>query len=102
MLTDDAWFTMPPATLEYQGPEAIAGFLRASMRYREGRSLRLVPTRANGQPAYGCYVPDGHAGIRHAHGLLVLTFAGSRVSAITRFMDNSVLAYFGLPRVLTE
>jgi RNA polymerase sigma-70 factor (TIGR02960 family) len=102
MLTDDAWFTMPPATLEYQGPEAIAGFLLASVEYRGGRPLRLVPTRANGQPAFGCYVADGHSAVWHAHGLVVLTLAESRISAITRFTDSSVLAYFGLPRVLAD
>lgn len=30
LLTDDAWYTMPPVMLEYQGPAAIAGFLRAA------------------------------------------------------------------------
>ena len=63
LLTDDAWFTMPPATLEYQGPAAIASFLTQSARYRGGRRIALIPTRANGQPAFGCYVPDEHARI---------------------------------------
>jgi RNA polymerase sigma-70 factor (ECF subfamily) len=35
-------------------------------------------------------------------GLIVLTLAGDRISAITRFNDNSVLARFGLPRTLLE
>jgi len=99
LLTDDAWYTMPPATLEYQGPAAIAGFLTRSARYR-GAPTRLIPTRANGQPAFGCYVPDQHAGIYHAHGIMVLTFAADRISAITRFTDSSVVARFGLPRTL--
>jgi len=100
LLTDDAWFTMPPATLEYQGPAAIARFLAQSSRYRGGQRTRLVPTRANGQPAFGCYVPDEHAGICHAHGVLVLTLEGMRVSAITRFVDSGLLPHFGLPRTL--
>ncbi|HEU0167919.1 MAG TPA: RNA polymerase subunit sigma-70, partial [Chloroflexota bacterium] len=55
-------------------------------------------TRANGQPAFGAYlrVP---AGIRHAAGFYVLTLAGDRICAMTRF-DNSVLPWFGLPRSL--
>src|SRR5689334_18202237 len=49
LLTDDAWFTMPPVTLEFQGREAIAGFLRDIRSWRGPRRYRLVPTRANGQ-----------------------------------------------------
>jgi RNA polymerase sigma-70 factor (ECF subfamily) len=99
LLTDDAWFTMPPATLEYQGPAAIAGFLTRSARYRGGPT-RLIPTRANEQPAFGCYVPDQHAGIYHAHGIMVLTLAAGRISTITRFVDSGIVPRFGLPRTL--
>jgi RNA polymerase sigma-70 factor (ECF subfamily) len=60
---------------------------------------RLIPTRANGQPAFALYFPDPHGQVMHAVGLLVLTLAGDRISAITRF-ENSVLTYFGLPRTL--
>jgi RNA polymerase sigma-70 factor (TIGR02960 family) len=100
LLTDDAWLTMPPATLEYQGHAAIAAFLTGGARWRDGRALKLVPTSANGQPAFGCYLQDAHADIYHAHGLVVLTLDGDRISAITRFVDNSVLPHFGLPRTL--
>jgi RNA polymerase sigma-70 factor (ECF subfamily) len=99
LLTDDAWYSMPPATLEYQGPAAIAGFLTLSARYR-GVPTRLMPTRANGQPAFGCYVRDPQAGIYHGHGIMVLTLAGDRISAITRFIDSGILPRFGLPRTL--
>jgi hypothetical protein len=57
-----------------------------------------VPTRANGQPAFGAYLRDA-SGIRRGVGLYVLTLAGDRISAMTRF-DNSVLPSFGLPRSL--
>jgi RNA polymerase sigma-70 factor (ECF subfamily) len=100
LLTDDAWFTMPPATLEYQGHAAIAGFLAQSARYRGSRHTVLIPTRANGQPAFGCYVPDQHGPICHPHGVLVLTMEGMRISAITRFVDSGLLPLFGLPRTL--
>jgi len=100
LLTDDAWFSMPPANLEYQGPAAIAGFLADSARYRRGRTVALIPTRANGQPAFGCYVPDEQAPISHLHGILVLTIDGNRISAITRFIDGSLAPHFGLPRTL--
>ncbi|HEX4091483.1 MAG TPA: RNA polymerase subunit sigma-70 [Trebonia sp.] len=100
LLTDDAWFSMPPANLEYQGPAAIASFLAESARYRDGQRTALVPTRANGQPAFGCYVPDGQAPISHLHGILVLTLAGDRISAITRFIDGGLAPHFGLPRTM--
>jgi RNA polymerase sigma-70 factor (ECF subfamily) len=102
LLTDDAVITMPPLPFEYQGLDLIGHFLYAvSFRYGTRRS-RLVPTRANGQPAFGRYMSDGHAPIGHAGGLLVLTLADDRISAITGFIDNSTLARFGLPRTLPE
>ena len=63
-----------------------------------GRRFDPVPTRANGQPAIGAYLRTA-CGIRQGTGLLVLTFAGDRISSVTRF-DTSVLAWFGLPRSL--
>jgi len=97
LLTSDAWLTMPPLPFEYQG-RAAAHFLSA-ISFRNGtRQFRLIATKANGQPAFGCYVRDPQAPIAHAHGLLVLTLDGERICAIARFMDNSVLPYFGLPR----
>jgi RNA polymerase sigma-70 factor (TIGR02960 family) len=99
LLTDDAWLRMPPLPLEYQGREAAAGFLK-TIAFRGTRRYRLIPTRANGQPAYGCYLYDAHTPIARAHGLLVITLAGERISALTSFLDNSVLGHFGLPRTL--
>jgi RNA polymerase sigma-70 factor (TIGR02960 family) len=97
LLTEDAWLTMPPIPLEYQGRELAGRFFR--LAFRPGRRFRLVATRANGQPAFGLYVRDRHAPVLHANGLLVLTLAGDRISVITRF-DVSVMGRFGLPRSL--
>jgi hypothetical protein len=58
-----------------------------------------VPTRANGQPAFGVYVRAPASGIHHGTGLYVLTLTGERIRAITRF-DAGVLPWFGLPRAL--
>ncbi len=99
LLTDDAWLTMPPEPHQYQGHGAIASFLHDRAILRDAR-LRVVPTRANTQPAFGCYLPSPRAAIAHAYGLLVLTLEGDRVSAITWFSDTSVLAHFGLPGTL--
>jgi len=79
------------------GPAAAARVFEAI--FAQDRSYRLIPTRANGQPASGVYVRDPATGVFHANGMLVLTLAGDRIRAITRF-DNSVIARFGLPRRL--
>jgi RNA polymerase sigma-70 factor, ECF subfamily len=100
MLTEDAWFTMPPVTLEFQGGEAIGGFLRDIRRWRGPRRYRLVPVRANGQPAFGCYLRSGPDEIFEAHGMIVLTLEGDRIAALTRFTDNGNVGRFGLPLVL--
>jgi RNA polymerase sigma-70 factor (TIGR02960 family) len=96
LLTDDVFISMPPIPLEYQGRDAAAR-LFASI-FRSGRRVDLVPTRANGQPAFGAYLRAA-TGIRHGTGLFVLTLTGNRICAFTRF-DNSVLPWFGLPRSL--
>jgi len=101
LLTDDARLTMPPYPFEYQGHAAITAFLHDRSRIR-GAPLQLVPTRANGQPAFGCYLPDKHAAIARSYGLMVLTLEADHVSAITWFGDSSVFPYFGLPRTLRK
>ena len=103
LLTEDALLTMPPEPLEYQGQEAIANFL-LDRGHRQGRRLamQLVPTRANGQPAFGHYLQDPHAPVARCYGLIVLTLEGERISAVTRFRDTGIMQRFGLPRTLPE
>jgi RNA polymerase sigma-70 factor (ECF subfamily) len=99
LLSDDAWLTMPPEPYEYQGHAAIGAFLN-DRAARRGAPLRLVPTRANGQPAFGCYFPSPHTEVARPYGLLVLTLEGDQISAMTWFADSSVFPLFGLPRTL--
>jgi RNA polymerase sigma-70 factor (ECF subfamily) len=99
LLTDDAWLTMPPAPFEYQGPVAIGAFLEERAA-RRGAPLQMIPTRANGQPAFGCYFRRVNAEIARPYGMLVLTLEGAQISALTWFMDTSLFARFGLPRAL--
>ena len=101
LLAEDAWLIMPPVPLRYQGRELAARFLAATS-CRPGHSARLVPTRANGQPAFGVYVRDPHAPVAHATGILVLTLAGSQISAMTGFLGTGALRIFGLPRTLPD
>ena len=99
LLTSDAWLTMPPEPYEYQGPAAIAAFLRHRAALR-GAPLRLVPTRANTQPAFGCYLPCAQTPIARPYGMIVLTLRDDQISAITWFSDSSAFPHFGLPRAL--
>ena len=99
LLTDGAWLTMPPLPHAYQGREAIHAFLRGAEE-RRGAPMRLVPTRANTQPAFGGYLPVPETDVSRAFSLFVLTLEGDRISAITWFADSSVLPQFGLPRTL--
>ena len=94
LLTDDVFVSMPPMPFEYEGRDVVARFC-ASL-FGAGRRFDLVPTRANGQPAFGAYL-RAPTGISHGTGLFVLTLTGDRICAMTRF-DNSVLPWFGLPR----
>ena len=98
LLTDDAWLTMPPEPYEYQGPAVIGAFLRDRTE-RRGTPV-LVPTRANGQPAFGCYFPSPQTEVARPSAMLVLTLEGDGISAITWFGGSGVFPHFGLPRIL--
>ncbi|MBV9581068.1 MAG: RNA polymerase subunit sigma-70 [Chloroflexi bacterium] len=100
LLTEDARLTMPPFPHAYVGPQAIGDFLRASAAWRGLRAYRLVPVRANSQPAFAIYLQDAHGTRASAAGLIVLTLTASRLSGLTRFMETSLFRHFGLPPTL--
>jgi RNA polymerase sigma-70 factor (ECF subfamily) len=96
LLTDDVFMSMPPMPLEYEGRDVVGQF--CANLFGAGRRFDLVPTRANGQPAFGSYL-RGAGGVRHGIGLVVVSLAGERISALCRF-ENTMLPAFGLPRSL--
>jgi RNA polymerase sigma-70 factor (TIGR02960 family) len=100
LLVTDVRVSMPPAMLEYRGIES-ARRLYAAVTFGPGRTYRVVPTRANGQPALGVYLADPHASVYRAYCLLVITTTGDHISAITSFISN-VMPSFGLPRTFPE
>jgi len=97
-LSDDAKFVMPPQPFEFRGARVIAEYLNRKGVW--GKDLKLVPTRANNQPAFGYYLPHPNANVHQANGIMVLTVRSDRIAAITRFGDSSLLALFGLPRTV--
>jgi RNA polymerase sigma-70 factor (TIGR02960 family) len=96
LFTDDVFLSMPPMSLEYQGRDVAARFFARLLT--PGRRYHLVPTRANGAPAFGAYVhgPDEEL---QASGLFAVTVADGHIVAMTRF-ENTVLDWFGLPMSL--
>ncbi|MGH2963129.1 MAG: sigma-70 family RNA polymerase sigma factor [Solirubrobacterales bacterium] len=106
MLADDATFTMPPLPTWYRGREAIAAFLE---RYALQDRWRLLPARANGQLAFGCYAWDQEQRSYTALSLDVLTLDGPSATEVTSFVTPytraparerfaaDVLERFGLP-----
>ncbi len=98
LLTDDVFISMPPMPFEYEGRELVAHFCANILD--AGRRFDLVPTRANGQPAFGVYLRTPES-ISQGACLYVLSLAADRISAMTRF-EKTVLTSFGLPRSLTS
>ena len=92
LLTDDVFMSMPPMAFEYEGRDIVAVFLAGILQ--PGRRFELVPTRANGQPAFGTYLHTSD-GTRLGTGLFVIALTGNRICALTRF-ESSVLSWFGL------
>jgi RNA polymerase sigma-70 factor (ECF subfamily) len=98
LLAEDVLLAMPPIPLVYSGRDLVARFLAAFV-FAEGNTFTLVPTRANGQPAFGMYLRAPGEDVSHANGVMVFTVADQEISTMTRF-DASVLGHFGLPATL--
>jgi RNA polymerase sigma-70 factor (ECF subfamily) len=96
MLADEATFAMPPHPSWYRGRDAIGAFL-AARPLAEGQRWRLLPTRANGQLAFGTYAWDADADVFVPHAIDVLTLRGRQIEDITIFRTPDALARFGLP-----
>jgi RNA polymerase sigma-70 factor (TIGR02960 family) len=90
----DVELEMPPQPLWFTGRDATLGFLATRVLRRPG-AWRMVPTRANGQPALAAY-ELGTDGVYRPHGLHVLTLIGGRVARITAFNDASLVAAAGM------
>ena len=98
LMTDDVWVRMPPLSFEYRGIPDVRSFLVAIDAHRRTIS-RLIPTRANGHPAWGEYARDPVTGSLHCVGLLVAGCVAGGVSELTQF-ETAIAPFFGLPRVL--
>jgi RNA polymerase sigma-70 factor, ECF subfamily len=113
MLSEDVTLAMPPMPTWFRGREGVTGFLTqiafADQERRrqlvsfagEQRRVRLVPTRANGQPAFAAYYWNDDAGAYVPRALQVLTLRNDEIIDITGFADPALLRPFDLPERLS-
>ena len=102
LLREDAVMTMPPSPLIFHGSQAIGEFFATVPAEGALDQIRLVPTRANGQPAVAAYHLDREAGIHREYGLMVLTVDGDEIAEITGFTTPGLFSVFGLPAELSS
>jgi len=95
IFTKDAVWEMPPFLGWYQGPEAISRLIDTRCPADGPGDMKLVPTRANGQYAFGLYMRYGD--VYRPFNLPVLTLTPDGVSHVTAFFDERLFRTFGLP-----
>jgi len=101
LLAEDAVWEMPPFTGWYEGPEAIGGLIATHCPAEAPGDQIMVPTYANGQPAFALYMkqPDG---THKAFQLQVLTLTDKGVSHVGCFFDTTLFEKFGLPETVAR
>jgi RNA polymerase sigma factor (sigma-70 family) len=95
LLRKDATIEMPPQPYWFAGRDQVSRFLASRVLTAPGLFV-LVPTSANGQPAFGTYM-RADDGTYAAHGIQLLSVDGQHVTRIVSFNDDTLLAMFGLP-----
>jgi RNA polymerase sigma-70 factor, ECF subfamily len=98
LLTADVVLEMPPYVNWYVGRERYVRIIARIYTLR-GTDWRMVPVRANGQPALAAYtrIADGSYALRNLH-VFTLTMTG--ISRNTVFQDEGVFDCFELPRTI--
>jgi RNA polymerase sigma-70 factor (ECF subfamily) len=102
LLAEDALMTMPPEQVQIAGASAIGGFFATVPMAGRLDLIRLLPVRANGQPALGAYAQESAADPFLAYGIMVFAVDGDRIAGITGFAGRpEIFPFFGLPLELT-
>jgi RNA polymerase sigma-70 factor (ECF subfamily) len=98
LFKEDAVWEMPPFPEWVVGGETIIRLIVAQCGPRPG-DFRMVPTGANGQPAFALY-KRFEDGVYHPYHLQVLNITRDGVSRVSAFFDfdGSLFAAFGLPK----
>ena len=99
LLREDAWFTMPPFPAWFQGRAALATLFQTPL-FTAAFPRRLLPTHANGSPAFAFYPREAATGVYQLAGLMVLGVVDEQIASIVAFLDPSSFSSFGLPLTL--
>lgn len=99
LLREDAALVMPPEPW-LQGREAIDAFARSGPAKDVFGRVRLLETRANGQPAFAAYLLDDSDGVYRAYGIMALDVRDGSIAEITGFADATLFRFFDLPATL--
>ncbi|MFB9683788.1 RNA polymerase subunit sigma-70 [Amycolatopsis plumensis] len=98
VIQDDFSLEAVPHPVWFRGVGVCLPFLERAFS-APGGAARLLPTRANGQPAAGSYRLDA-SGVRRADGLWVFTVTAGRFSRAVKFHDPALVTAAGLPALL--
>jgi len=96
LISDDIRVTMPPEPLLFEGAEAIRGLMVQAFDREELGEWRLLPTRANRQPAAASYLRAPGETEFFPYKLDVLRVRDGRIAEITTF-HGRLFEHFGLP-----
>jgi RNA polymerase sigma-70 factor (ECF subfamily) len=107
LFSADAVWEMPPFTGWYQTPDAIFQLVENQCPAKRAGDLKLHPTQANGQPAFGMYLRD-EQGVYQPFQLHVLHLVepvagppgGPVIDHVASFFDLTLFGKFGLPATL--
>jgi RNA polymerase sigma-70 factor (TIGR02960 family) len=99
LLAEDARFSMPPLRAWFRGREDIGRFFAERVF---ATPWRLLPIRANGQLAFGCYQADPDGDRFRLGAVNVLRVRAGRIVEIAGFLDPGVHRRFGLPDKLPK
>ena len=97
LLKSDVVLTMPPLPVRYSGRDEVATFFATVPSGGALDRFRLIPTRANLQPALGAYRLNSDTNTYRAWGIWVLSLDGEAIAEITAFVDEKLFPRFRLP-----
>jgi RNA polymerase sigma-70 factor (ECF subfamily) len=102
MLKADATFSMPPIPAWYRGRETVRTLVARTIFGGDARGRwRLLPTRANGQPAFAIYRQTETPGVHRAYAVQVLTLSGASIGEVITFRSAALVAQFGFPPTIS-
>ena len=99
LLTEDAVIAMPPYRTWFAGRDAVITFLRKTPL--RGRRWRILPTTANGQVAFACYLISEETGSYDWHSIEIIGLRGNQIAEITAFLDPEGYRMFDLPATVS-